>query len=130
MTTPHGQPHHNREPRYRSQTPPPYVNSNADQYPQSGPYQQPYPQQPYPAYAAQKSGVAAGILGILLGALGIHNFYVGRIGLGIAQMLITVLSLGFLAFIPAIWGLIEGILYLVSTEPRWRHDAHGLPLTR
>jgi len=47
---------------------------------QPGP-QPPYPQQ-YPAYpgAAQESKVVAGILGILLGSLGIHSFYLGRAG--------------------------------------------------
>ena len=43
----------------------------------------------------QKSKVAAGILGILLGALGVHNFYLGYTGKGVAQLLISVLSLGF-----------------------------------
>ena len=40
-----------------------------------------------------KSKVAAGVLGILLGALGVHNFYMGHTGKGIAQLLITLLSL-------------------------------------
>ena len=73
----------------------------------------------------QKSKIAAGILGILIGALGIHNFYLGYTGKGIAQLLITVLSFGILAFIPAIWGLIEGILILTGSI---NVDASGIPL--
>ena len=55
----------------------------------------------------QKSKIAAGILGILVGFLGIHNFYLGYTGKGIAQLLISVLSLGLLSPISGLWGLIE-----------------------
>lgn len=77
-----------------------------------------------------KSRVAAGVLGILLGALGVHNFYLGRTALGVAQLLITLLSFGALSFIPAIWGVAEGVLYLTSNAPRWSTDADGRPLYR
>lgn len=62
----------------------------------------------------EKSKVTAGVLGILLGCLGIHNFYLGYMGKAWTQLLISVLSLGFLSFIPAVWGLIEGILILAG----------------
>lgn len=74
----------------------------------------------------QKSKIAAGLLGMLIGALGIHNFYLGYTGKGIAQLLISVLSFGLLAFIPAIWGLIEGILILTGSI---NVDANGIPLS-
>lgn len=61
-----------------------------------------------------KSKVAAGLFGIFLGSLGIHNFYLGYNGKAIAQLLITVLSCGALSFISAIWGLVEGILILTG----------------
>ncbi|MDO4243965.1 MAG: TM2 domain-containing protein [Actinomyces sp.] len=94
-------------------------------YAQAG-YQQPYAQ---PAYG-MKSKVAAGVLGILLGTLGIHNFYLGHTGKGIAQLLISLLSLGMLAWVVTIWGLVEGILILTA-EPGshpWGVDAYGTPL--
>lgn len=62
-----------------------------------------------------KSKIVAGLLGIFLGWLGIHNFYLGYIGKGIAQLLLTVLSLGFLSWISGLWGLIEGILILTGS---------------
>ncbi|MDO5722616.1 MAG: TM2 domain-containing protein [Actinomycetaceae bacterium] len=105
-------------------------------YPQQDPYSQAagYPQQsPYPVMPAgysQKSAIVAGILGILLGGLGIHNFYLGRTGLGVAQLLITLLSLGILAVVSGVWGLVEGILYLIGSTPRWNTDARGIPLAR
>ena len=71
----------------------------------------------------------AGILGILLGGFGVHNFYLGNTGKAIAQLLMTVLSLGLLAWASAIWGFIEGVLILVS-EPgtQWHQDARGFEL--
>ncbi|WP_435298694.1 TM2 domain-containing protein [Timonella sp. A28] len=76
--------------------------------------------------APAKSKVVAGILGILLGTFGIHNFYLGHKGKAIAQLLITVLSVGFLAFVSGIWGLIEGILILISKPGTpWHQDAQG-----
>lgn len=72
-----------------------------------------------------KSKLAAGLLGIFLGCLGIHNFYLGYRGKAWGQLLITVLSLGTLSFISGIWGLVEGIFYLTG---RRSSDAMGNPL--
>lgn len=73
----------------------------------------------------QKSKIAAGVLGILLGSLGIHNFYLGYTGKAVAQLLLTVLTLGLGGIISGIWGLVEGILILTGTIDR---DAAGIPL--
>lgn len=70
---------------------------------------------------SSKSKIAAGLFGIFLGSLGIHNFYLGYTGKAIAQLLITVLSCGFLGFVSALWGLIEGILILAGDV----RDANG-----
>ena len=61
-----------------------------------------------------KSKIVAGLLGIFLGVFGVHNFYLGYTGKAVAQLLITILSCGFLAIVSEIWGLIEGILILVG----------------
>lgn len=74
----------------------------------------------------QKSRIAAGLLGIFLGALGIHNFYLGYTGKAIGQLLITVLSCFTLSLVSAIWGLIEGILILTGNISV---DADGNELT-
>ena len=78
-----------------------------------------------PMGVEQKSKVAAGILGILLGCLGIHNFYLGFTGKAIAQLLITILTCGYGALITGIWGLIEGIMILTGGISR---DSRGIPL--
>lgn len=58
-------------------------------------------------YVAKKSRVAYIVLAIFLGELGIHNFYAGYAGRGVAQLLITILSFGFLFWISWIWALVE-----------------------
>ena len=62
-----------------------------------------------------KSKIAAGLLGIFLGTLGVHNFYLGYTGKATAQLLITVLSCGILSVVSAVWGLIEGIMILTGS---------------
>ena len=72
-----------------------------------------------------KSKLVAGLLGILLGGLGVHNFYLGFTGKAWAQLLISVLSCGVLSAISSIWGLIEGILILAGNS---NLDGKGNPL--
>jgi TM2 domain-containing membrane protein YozV len=60
--------------------------------------------------------IAAGICGILLGALGIHKFILGYTTQGIIMLLVTVLTLGIAGFIMGIIGLIEGIIYLTKSD--------------
>lgn len=57
-----------------------------------------------------KDKVAAGLFGIFLGGLGVHKFYLGQPGMGILYILF------FWTGIPALVGLIEGILYLTSSS--------------
>lgn len=72
-----------------------------------------------------KSKLCAGLLGIFLGAFGVHNFYLGFYGKAIAQLLISILSCGALAIVSQIWGLIEGIMILCGNMDV---DANGVPL--
>lgn len=76
-----------------------------------------------PAGYQPKSRMAAGILGILLGGLGIHNFYLGYTSKAIIQIVVTIVTCG----IGSIWGLVEGILILVK-NPNYLTDANGVPL--
>ncbi len=101
---------------------PPFQN-NQQQYQQQ--YQQPFNGQVPPPIYGQKSKVAAGILGIMLGYLGVHNFYLGFTGKAVAQLLITVLTCGAGGVISGIWGLIEGIMILTGSIA---YDANGVPL--
>ena len=72
-----------------------------------------------------KSKIAAGLLGIFLGAFGVHNFYLGYTGKAVGQLLLTILSCGVLSFVSGIWGLIEGIMILTGSITT---DANGKQL--
>lgn len=75
----------------------------------------------------KKSKITAGLLGIFLGTFGVHNFYIGSYGKATAQLLITVLSAGLLAFISLCWGVAEGILILtncIDINQKYRKE-HG-----
>jgi|TARA_B110000263_G_C15092485_1_gene411465 TM2 domain-containing membrane protein YozV len=65
---------------------------------------------------SEKSFVATLLLAILLGGLGVHRFYVGKIGTGIV-MLLTFGGLG-------IWTLIDIIMIAVGNFK----DSSGLPI--
>ena len=76
-----------------------------------------------PAGYQPKSRMVAGILGILLGGLGVHNFYLGYNSKAVIQILVTLVTCG----IGSIWGRIEGSLILVK-NPSYLTDANGVPL--
>lgn len=84
-------------------------------------YQQPVYQAPPvyvpPVYAnginplwPLKSKVAAGLLALFLGGLGIHKFYLNKAGQGVVYLLFCWTG------IPAIVGFIEGIIYLCTDD--------------
>tara|TARA_B100001250_G_scaffold407346_1_gene427940 strand:- start:1184 stop:1384 length:201 start_codon:yes stop_codon:yes gene_type:complete len=55
----------------------------------------------------QKSKVTAALLCFFLGGLGVHRFYVGKVGTGVA-MIFTLGGLG-------IWALVDFIMILMGT---------------
>ena len=73
-----------------------------------------------------KSRLVVGIVGILLGTLGIHNFILGYTSRGLTQLLITCLTCGLGGFIVWVWSLVESIQILSG---QINEDAHGNPLT-
>jgi TM2 domain-containing membrane protein YozV len=62
------------------------------------------------SYGAPKSRITAGVLALLLGGIGVHKFYLGKIGLGIVYILFC------WTFVPAIIAFVEGIIYLVQDD--------------
>lgn len=69
-----------------------------------------------------KSKIAAGLLGIFLGGLGIHRFYLGYTTMGIIQIVVTLVTCGF----GSLWGFVEGIMILCGSTITT--DAKGNPL--
>ena len=70
-------------------------------------------------FVDKKSRVVYIVLALVFGEIGVHNFYAGFIGRGIAQLLITVLSFGLLFWISWIWAIIE----ICAVD----HDGRGIP---
>ena len=75
--------------------------------------------------ALRKSKLVAGLLGIFLGSIGVHNFYLGFTGKAVAQLLICVLTCGAGGAVTGIWGLIEGVMILCGNIDK---DGKGIPL--
>jgi TM2 domain-containing membrane protein YozV len=67
----------------------------------------------------KKSKLVAGLLGIFVGGLGIHNFYLGFNSRGLIQLLMsTVGSFTIIAPIFSwLWGFIEGIQIISASKP-------------
>jgi len=70
--------------------------------------------------AGSKRRVTAGLLGIFLGGLGIHKFYLGYNKAGVIMILVSfaggLLTWGLAALAAGVVGLIEGIIYLTMTD--------------
>ncbi|MEF8787131.1 MAG: TM2 domain-containing protein [Haloarculaceae archaeon] len=98
------------------------INKQAEICPECGVRQ---PSTGTAAGSSNSEQVAAGILAILLGGLGAHKFYQGNVKLGVLYLCF------FWTAIPAILGLIEGILILVADEDEYeRKFADGSLLGR
>ncbi len=115
----------NKSQNVESQFVPPQSQQTPQYQNQSVYYQQPLAQYPSQSQGYQSQGqlynakpkkdkVVAGILGIIVGGFGVHKFYLGDIGLGILYLVFCWTG------IPAIIGLIEGILYLVASDEEFQ----------
>lgn len=105
---------------------------------QQAPNQQAYNQQPNYAYGrppgvfdegpSGKSRGVAGLLAILLGYLGVHYFYVGKVGGGLICILLSIITCGIWWIIT----LIQGIMLLTMTqeefERKWVNSMSTFPL--
>jgi hypothetical protein len=68
----------------------------------------PYGYDPYGRPYSDKSKIVAGVLSLFLGSFGVGRFYIGHVGLGLAQ-LFTCGGFG-------IWALVDGIILLTSSN--------------
>ena len=81
--------------------------------------------QPVVGTAPPKQWLVAALLAFFLGALGIHNFYLGYTAKGIIQLVLTITVIG--AFISVIWAFIEFIM-IIARSGSYAYDAQGQPL--
>lgn len=61
-----------------------------------------------------KSRVTAGVLALLLGGIGVHKFYLGKVWPGIIYLVLV------WTYVPAIVALVEGIIYLTQDDNKFR----------
>lgn len=62
--------------------------------------------------ASNKSRTAALLFALFLGSAGAHRFYVGKIGTGVTQLILTLTLVG--AIVSGIWALIDTIMILAG----------------
>lgn len=100
------------------QTGPQSYQSAYQQPNQQANYQQPYGQ-PYDQ-VAPKDHIAAALLAIFLGTLGIHKFYLGYNQAGFIMLAVSILgslfTFGLAAMVMGLIAFIEGIIYLVKSQ--------------
>lgn len=113
----------------------PQQNFNVQPQSQPQPQQNFYSQQPQYAPLAtypstdqfgnplpQKSKIACGLFHILLGYIGVGNFYMGKIGLGIVDVLFCWTT------IPGIVNLIRGIIVLCESDEEFARKYNCIPV--
>jgi TM2 domain-containing membrane protein YozV len=61
-----------------------------------------------------RSKIIAAILAFLFGTLGVHRFYLGRTGSGIAMLALSCTVIGLLVSVP--WAFIDMIRYLMMSD--------------
>ena len=98
--------------------------------PQAGmPMSYGYPRPDMMAYSGPpKSKVAAALLAFFLGGFGIHRFYLGHTGTGVAMLILCVVGLatcGITSAVVGVWALVDFVLILTGSlrEPNGRELA-------
>lgn len=65
---------------------------------------------PGPVSAPPKSRITAAILALLLGGIGVHKFYMGKIWPGVIYILLC------WTYVPALVALVEAIIYFTQSD--------------
>jgi TM2 domain-containing membrane protein YozV len=75
-----------------------------------------------PTTLRRRNRIVAGLLGVFLGAWGVHRFYLGYTSVGTAMLVLGLTGCGTVG--TAVWGFVEGVLCLLGAM----NDADGQPL--
>lgn len=107
-----------------------YCNSNLGSTPPpfTGGYQNDNGNNAFDCGPEGKSRGVFALLAILLGGLGVHYFYLGKIGGGLITILLTIVTCGLWEIV----SLVQGVLVLCGTNEQFRQkyvlNASALPL--
>ena len=80
---------------------------------------------PLPAAGPLTSGtdrLAAGLLAIVLGSLGVHKFMLGMTTQGMIMLLASLLTCGLAAPVMHVIGIIEGVIYLSKSDAEFHQQ--------
>ena len=69
---------------------------------------------PRPQVVSDRNKYVAALLAFFLGVLGVHRFYLGRTGSGVAMLILTLTAVGLLVSAP--WALIDTLRYLFMSD--------------
>lgn len=83
-------------------------------FPVPGTTPSPVPTAAPPPIANDRNKYVAAIIAFFFGPLGIHRFYLGRVGSGITMLVLSCTIVGLLVSIP--WAFIDMIRYLVMSD--------------
>ncbi len=72
------------------------------------------PSAPIPEPRTDRNKYVAALLAFVLGPLGIHRFYLGRTGSGIAMLVLTCTMIGLL--VTGIWAFVDMVRYLLMSD--------------
>lgn len=102
---------------YVQQTPPPYGNTSGSYYAQNDAFA--------PSGPEGKSRGVAGLLAILIGSLGVHYFYLGKVGAGLLTILLSLITCGLWSVVT----LVQGILMLCMSNEEFERKFVSTPST-
>jgi len=72
-----------------------------------------------PVAAYDRNRVAAALLALFAGSIGIHKFYIGKTGAGLVMLIVSAIGVIFAGIPTALMaaiGVIEGIIYLLRSD--------------
>lgn len=79
-----------------------------------------------------KSRGIAGLLALLMGAFGLHYFYIGKTNAGILFLLASLLTCGVLGVVTQVISIIQAVLFFTSSqqefEQKWVYSPSSFPL--
>ena len=72
-----------------------------------------------PEVVSDRNKYVAALLAFFFGLFGVHRFYLGRNGSGIAMLILSLTAVGLLATVP--WAIVDTLRYLMMSDREFAH---------